>query len=146
MTRIGSLGVVGARLGLLQLVGDTMIDLIGPMLVHRGDALALRLTITDDEDERVDITGATIELQVKANLGDADPPTIAKAVGTGITLLTQSGDTLGQADIAITGGAAGDTDKTPGLYWLDVVLVLAGARAHVVAPREFTIGPVVNAP
>lgn len=142
----GALGILGQRFGLLQLVGDTMIDLIGPMLVYRGDAAPLRLTVTDDEDEPLRLTGATIEVQVKAALGDADPPVIAKAIGTGVTILTQSGDTLGQADIDITGGAGGDTDKAPALYWLDVVVVLAGVRGHVIAPREFTIAPVVNGP
>lgn len=135
---------VGERFGLLQLVGDIMIDLIGPVRLFKGDSATYRLTVTDDEDEPIDITGATIELQVKTAIGGADPAAISKSVGSGITILAQDDDdTLGQADIAVS---SADSTLTPGLYWLDVVVTLDGARTHVVAPREFTIADVVNLP
>lgn len=140
----GSIAVVGQLFGHLQLVdGGTLIDLIGPMRVYRGDAARYRLTVTDDADARVDITGATIEVQVRTALGAVDPPSIGKSVGSGITILTQSGDTLGQADVVF---ASGDTNIAPALYWIDVVITLAGDRVHIVAPREYTISSVVNAP
>lgn len=141
----GALATVGQLFGFLQLVKETtVIDLIGPMLVYAGDSATYRLTVTDDADARVNLTGAVIELQVKGKPGAADPPTIAKATDSGITLLDQAApDTKGQADISFT---SSDTAKPPGLYWLDVVVTLAGARTHVVAPREYTIGAVVNLP
>ena len=118
-----------------------MIDLIGPIRVYRGDALDLRLTVTDGTDQRVNLTGVELELQVKPTLGGADPPTISKAVDSGIALLAQSGATLGQADIAFS---SADLDITPGRYWLDVVRDPTGARAHVVPPVEFTVRAAVN--
>jgi len=140
----GAIAVVGQLFGHLQLVeATTMIDLIGPMTIYAGDSATYRLTVTDDADARVDLTGAAIEFQVKPTLGGADPPAIAKAVASGITLLAQSGDTLGQADITIS---SVDSNLTPKLYWLDVVVMLSGGRAHVIAPREYTIAPVVNGP
>lgn len=141
--RMGKLAIVGARFGLLQLFGATMIDLIGPLRVPRGDYVKYRLTVTDDEDERVDLTGSTIELQVKTALGAVDPPLIAKSIGSGITLLTQSGDTKGQADIVLL---PADTNITSALYYLDIVLVEAGTQRQHVIEREFTIGGVVNPP
>lgn len=140
----GSLALVGRLFGQLQLVQTpVMIELIGPMSVLAGDALRLCLTVTDDADARVNLTGAAIELQVKRTLGAADPATIAKAIGTGITLRDQTqAATKGQADIVIT---SANTTQPPGLYWLDVV-VDNGDRTHVIAPREFTIGAVVNLP
>lgn len=142
---IGALGVLQQRFGFLARVGEThVITLLGPLTVYAGDALPLRLTVTDDADARVDLTGAAIELEVKARIGGPDPAAIHKAIGSGITLLDQtSADTRGQADIAIT---STDTSLTPGLYWLDVVLTLSGVRGHVIAPREFTVLGVVNQP
>jgi hypothetical protein len=141
-----TIGSVGELFGLLQLVGETsMIDLIGPMRILRGDTATYRITVTDDDDARVDLDGAAIELQVKPTLGAADPPTISKLVGSGITILDQLvADTKGQADVAIS--SVDSSTPAAGLYWLDVVVVLAGARVHVVAPREYTIGETVNIP
>jgi hypothetical protein len=139
----GTLGETGRMFGLLQQTGDPMIELIGPVRVYAGDTTTLRLTITDDADARVDLTGAELELEVKQALGGADPALISKSVGAGITLLDQTDTvTRGQADIELT---SADTAQAPGLYWLDVVVALAGARVHVVAPREFTVAAVVNA-
>lgn len=141
----GDLGVLQQRFGQIARVGETtVITLIGPLTVLAGDDLALRLTVTDDADARVDLTGSAIELEVKARIGGPDPAAIRKTVGSGITLLDQvSPSTRGQADIAIS---SADSSLTPGLYWLDVVLVLGGVRGHVIAPREFTVVGVVNQP
>jgi hypothetical protein len=135
---------VGELFGALAIVkGDTMIDLVGPMRILKGDDAVYRLTIVDDADARIDLTAATIEMQIKPALGADDPPTIAKSVGAGITLLDQTQDeTKGQADINI---APADTASlTPGLFWLDVVAIIGGIRRHAIEPREFTVGDVVN--
>lgn len=141
----GAIGLVGQLFCELQRIEDTaMINIIGPINVYRGDQVTFRLTVTDDEDERVNITGATIELQVKTAKGDADPPTITKAVGGGITLLDQTADsdTEGQADAVLL---SANTDITPGLRYLSVVVVLGGVRQTLV-DREFVILDVVNRP
>lgn len=141
-----TIGLVNRLFGQLHLVkGATVIAIVGPFTIYRGDGATLRLTVTDDDDARIDLTAAAIELQVKAGIGDADPALIAKAVGTGIALLDQAvADTKGQADITI---APADTDRAPGLFWLDVVVIPAiGDRQHVITPIELTIGGVVNLP
>lgn len=133
---------LGQLFGRLQ-DNNTMINLIGPMSLPRGDSATYLLTVTDDDDDAIDITGLGIELEIKSALGAADPATIRKTVGAGITLLTQSGDTLGQATIEID---STDSDITPGLRYLDVVVIDGADRQHVVGPREFSITGVVNAP
>lgn len=140
----GAIGLVGQLFGELQRIeGTAMINIIGPITVHKGDQVTFRITVTDDEDERTDITGATIELQVKSAKGAADPATIERAVGSGITLLDQTDvDTKGQADAILLSAA---TNITAGLYYLSVVVVLAGVRQTIV-DREFVILDVVNAP
>jgi uncharacterized protein YfaS (alpha-2-macroglobulin family) len=136
-----TLEIAGQMFGMLsQEKGDAVIAVVGPMRVWRGDTLDLVLSVTDDADEPVNLTGATIVLTVKPNPGDADA-TFQLAVGTGITLRAQAGDTLGQADIAIT---SAHSNKAPGLYYLDVVVVLASKTQHVIEPVEFTIGATVN--
>ena len=129
-------------LGALQLAGQVPTDLIGPILVYRGDDAAYLLTVTDDAGARVDLrTLSALECQVKAKPGAADPPTIATALGAGIDLLDQDlPATRGQALITFTGAA---TDQPAGLYALDVVGV-DGRRTHLISPRDFTIADVVN--
>lgn len=139
-----TIATVGELFGLLQLVGETvMIDQIGPLKIFRGNQVTYRITVTDDADARVNLTAYGIECEAKAELGGADPAAIACSIGDGITLLTQSGATLGQADIVITSAKSG---IAPALYWLDVVTILAGVRVHVIPPRELTIANVVNLP
>lgn len=140
----GAIATVGQLFCLVQRdTGASVINLIGPISIHKGDDVTLRLTVTDDEDAREDITGATIELQVKAARGGADPALITRAVASGITILDQSDeDTIGQADADLSSAV---TNIAAGLYYLSVVIVLAGKRQTLV-DREFTILPVVNAP
>jgi hypothetical protein len=110
--------------------------------IHRGDDASFTLTVLDAAGAPTNITGDTLELEVKTAAGAPDPALIRKTVGDGITLLAQSGGTLGQATVAIAGT---ETDLTPGTYWLDVVHVRAGVRTHIIGPRAFQIASVVNA-
>jgi hypothetical protein len=139
---IGALAQTNVLVGRLQIAGDDVIDIIGPVSVFQGDTIDLVLIVTDDAGNPVSLTGSTIEVQVKTAIGAADPPMIAKTIGSGITLLDQ-GDpaTEGSAAIAFT---SSDTSVTPTAYAVDAVVVLNGKRQHVVAPRVFNVLPVVN--
>lgn len=143
---IGVLSIVGKLFGHLQRVtGANLIDLNGPISIYRGDSAALRLTVTDDEDDRIDLTNYTIELQIKAARGAADPALVAKAVGTGITLLDQTeADTKGQADVAIL---IADMTREPGLYYISITTISQdGTDRQTLIDREFVILDVVNLP
>lgn len=122
--------------------GDTMINLIGPMKVWRGDSAVYVLTVTDDEDERIDLTGKTIAMQVRSAPGATGAATISKTSGSGIELRDQlEDDTKGQAEITLL---SADTSIAPGLYWIDVKITDGADVQHVIEPREFTIGAVVT--
>lgn len=125
-----------------------MIDIDGPVTIRRGESIAYLLTVTDDEDERVDLTGATVELEIKAAVGDPDPPKVAKALGTGIALRDQDvAATKGQADITIGVADTADAAAMPaGVYALDVVIVIGEIRSYVVEDLVVRLRDVVNAP
>lgn len=67
--------------------------------VVRGTHVTVRITVYDADDARVDLTGYAMSFRVARELAGAVEFT--KTVGVGITLLTQSGDTLGQAEVAL---------------------------------------------
>jgi hypothetical protein len=132
--------------GRLQDGGPNMIELSGPLTVYRGDDVDYVLVVTDDTDTPIDLTSvAALEVQVKTAIGAADPPTLSKSIAAGtVVLLDQTAPaTKGRASFGFT---SAETNITPGLYWLDIVLVLAGKRTHVITPRAFTITDVVNPP
>jgi len=138
----GALAQTNVLVGRLQIAGDDVIDIIGPVSPYQGDTLDLVLIVTDDAGAPVILTGATIEVQVKTVVGAPDPPMIAKAIGSGVTLLDQSDPaTQGRAAVAFS---SSDTSVTPTAYAIDVVVALNGKRQHVIAPRAFNVLPVVN--
>lgn len=118
-----------------------------PKTIWDGEHRTFRLTVTQESDEsRVDLTGAAVEMEVKAADGDTDPALISLSVGNGITLEPQSGDTIGQALIELTpthlsalqaGGAR--------VLRYDVIALLASGKRHVVVPpSNFDYRVVVN--
>ncbi len=126
-----------------------------PQTIHLGESTTLLLTVLNDDDSRRDLsTFIDIELQVKTLDGDADPPLISKAIGSGITLQTQSGSTIGLADVAID--TADTTTSNPnwpvspdntGTFRYDVWgLTAGGNRTLLVAPSNFIVKKVVNLP
>ncbi len=125
-----------------------------PLTLWRGESRSLLLTIVDPTTALpVDLTelGGTYELaacefEVKAAVEDGDPALVSKTIANGgVVVLPQTGDTLGQVRVGI---APGDwATVAPGLYWYDVVAVLAsGARLYVVKPSKLHLKGVVNQP
>lgn len=114
-----------------------------PKTIFKGEDKTYRLTITDADNERVDITGFALQFEVKLDVGDADPAIISKTVGAGITILTQSGSTLGQATVEVD--SADTSPLAVVVHKYDVVAVdLAGERHVVVPPSDFDVRDVVN--
>ncbi len=107
--------------------------------IIRGVSKTFRLTVTDDASDRVDLTGSTVYFRVKQTIDDATTE-IAKssAIPAEVTLLAQSGSTLGQADIFLQ---PGDTSALPvGKHVYDVWLELSSGKRHaVVRPANFRI-------
>lgn len=82
------------------------------------------LTVRDQAGDAVSLTGATITVRVKPRTTSPDPPTLELTIGAGITLLTQSGATLGQAQLDLSPSDTAGIDA--GLYVLDGQVVLSG--------------------
>lgn len=142
----GTLAEIGRRFGRLQRVtGGKVITIEGPLLIIRGDDIVYRLTVTDDQDARVNLTGASIDFQIRITPGASGSPPIAKSVGSGITLLDQtSSTTKGQADIAIDSADTLAAGVPAGLYWLDVLVTASGKRHHAIEPQELAIADTVT--
>jgi|SRR5688572_2599419 len=136
---------VGNLIGMLS-EDDMVCCRLNPLVMFRGATKRWTITIRREvDDEPIDITAATaLEFQVKTVPGAADPPLISKAIGTGVTIQPQTGDTLGQAIIALDGADTNGAGTPAGLYHYDVVLVLGGERHYVIAPSEFWLRDVVN--
>lgn len=122
---------------------STSFLLTQPLYLLAGESRVLRVTVEDETGARINLTGATIEFQVKAALGGADPALISKFVSSGITILPQSGETVGQADIELL---SEDTAALSGTYYYDVVVVIGGARSYIIVPSKFFVSKVVNQP
>lgn len=131
-----------------------MACLESPVRIIVGEALRLLITVEDgDTGELFDLSVfADLELEVKVADGDGDPALLAKSIGSGVTVLPQTGATLGQAEIAIT---TTDTSTTPwpaapgniGVFRYDVVGIDgAGERTILVPPSDFIVSPGVNLP
>lgn len=83
-------------------------------VLYKGIAWQRRLTVTDADGVAVDLTGKDVVLELRRHAGDA--ALLSLSVGSGITLLAQSGATLGQADLVIGAGQSTDFDVAAHRY------------------------------
>lgn len=116
------------------------------LTVYKGEQRKWRFTVTNaDDGTRQDLTGATIEFQVKIKDGDPDPPSISKSVGSGIVLLNQSDPaTKGQFELTLL--PADTSSLQAKVYRYDLITVIGGVRSFLRYPSNFTLKPVVNLP
>lgn len=111
--------------------------------MYEGETKTIRVTVRDKlTNVLIDLSGETIEFQVKDADGQGDPPRISKSVGSGITIPVQTGDDLGAADILID--SADTVGLACGTYRYDVVIVISGVRSVIVTPSDFVVYDVVN--
>jgi hypothetical protein len=114
--------------------------------IYKGQSATFRITITDEDGERYDLTGATLYFRVKVSVTTADPALITKVSSTPaqITILAQSGDTVGQAEIYLL--PADTTALTAINYVYDVwILKATGEKEPVVPVSALVINlPVTN--
>jgi len=103
------------------------------LTIYKGRTWTRTLTVTDSTLAPVDITGATIELRIKAHSTDAGSPVIGLGVGSGITILPQTGGTLGQATLTVDGSLSAPI--AAGVYVGAVIVTQLGdANPHIVIP------------
>jgi hypothetical protein len=88
-------------------------------VLYKGIEWRRRFTLVDnDTGARTDLTGKTIVFELRRRSGEST--LVSLAVGSGITLLTQSGNTLGQADLAIPAGSSNALEAASHVYTMKV--------------------------
>jgi hypothetical protein len=118
---------------------------------YRGETISYVLTVQSD-GAGVDLSSATaIELQLKAEPGDADPPLVALSMATGeIVPRTQTGDDVGKADITVPYDTLMDDATPAGTYWIDVVVLFPASPQNIrrvpIKPRRVRLKDLVNQP
>lgn len=114
------------------------IPLAQPICMVRGTSKTFRVTVFDDANDPVDLTGATVYFTVALTAGGAAEISKTSAVPAEILILAQTGATLGQADIFLI---PTDTASLPlGLHKYDVWVELSGGERHpVVLPNDFRL-------
>lgn len=131
---LGFLKPVAAIVGALSVDGKA----IGMLTLYKGEQVVVRLTCTNPDHSRADLTGAAISFKVRRFPGDANPAVITKIIGAGIILGNQANaDTKGTADITIA--PADIAAIAGGIYSCDVLVTLAAVPFLVVKPTPVTI-------
>jgi hypothetical protein len=116
---------------------------VQPIEVVKGESKTLRFTAMDADEARVNLTGATVEFEVHYPPGAAQPPAIAKSIGSGILLGDQdTAATKGDFDVSLS--PADTKDLKAKLYKYDVWIVLLGYRRCLVRPSDFRLIETVN--
>jgi len=92
---------------------------------------------------RQSLVGCQVTFEVKKHDEDPDPPLIEKSIGSGITLLPDSGDTVGQATVVLDpldtfGPLAPPFGNYRASAW---VTFPDGTRTPVVKPDDLVIRP-----
>lgn len=111
--------------------------------IYRGETTSFHLEAAANGAAR-NLDGLTLECQIKLTAGAADPALVSLTVGSGITLDTQSGDTLGH--LTVTFSATQTDSLTAGIAYLDVWAISGLSRKCIIKPRRVIVRDVVNPP
>jgi hypothetical protein len=96
-----------------------------------GSSKTYRLTIYDEDGDLLDLTGSTLYFTVRNGANVQQFQKISSNPAQ-IEILTQSGATLGQADVKLV---PSDTSALPaGEYKYDAWIVLASSKRYAIIP------------
>lgn len=115
------------------------------LCIQQGTSKTLCVTVLDDAGDPVDLTGGSLYLTVRQNIGDVSPSILkTSADPLEIEILPQVSPTIGQAKIyLIPGDTVGLATTDPYVY--DIWVELAdGTTYPVIAPSTFLIIPSVT--
>lgn len=118
-----------------------------PLRVWRGETRTWKLTIWDaDTEARVDLSAySDIQFEVKTDVETVDPALISKSkLTTGVTVLAQTGDTLGQLTVTVAPADTSGVNTPAGVFKYDVWGISGSNRYLLSRPATFTIEGVVN--
>lgn len=103
-------------------LAETQINVSGTLSdIWPGTSRLFTITVTDADDEAVDISGDTMTLRIKRRRTDLD-------VNALVTRAASSLLATGVASFTLT---TADTDVTPGSYYADIEWVTAGGLIFI---------------
>lgn len=100
--------------------------------IYRRNSRVLNLTVTDEADAAVDLTGCTVHWVVCDAVGTA---LIEKSMGAGITIENAA---AGQIRIDL---APDDTDIPPGTYQHELLVIDENGNRYTALAGQFTVLP-----
>lgn len=148
------LGTAGAVVILPRLVAS--IESIGgfgscntnvdSLRIWRGEVKVWKFTIWQTLTETRQNLGVfdSIEFQIKSDIELANPPLVAKTTTDGVTVLSQSGSTLGQLEVLLLSSDTAGSGTPVGIYKYDLWGIIGTARYLLAKPADFVIEGVVN--
>ena len=92
---------------------------------YLGDTKVITLTLTDQDDQPINLTGATVYLTIKKSARDADTEAVLQK-----TVTTHSSPTTGETVINIS--PADTRDKKAGKYYYDIQLTEAEGKVTTI--------------
>lgn len=104
-------------------VGGKLSDL------YPGETRAFTLTVTDSDDEAVDISGDTMTARIKRRRGDLDSEALVTRAASSLLATGVASFTLSVTDLAVR----------PGNYYLDVEWVTSGSLVYVAHEQEIKV-------
>lgn len=114
------------------------------LILYRGETAEFTLSVERD-GVPYDLTGASIEIEVKILPGADDPALIHLAVGNGITPLAPLTD--GNAAVRFESTTIPVAANMPaGIYYLDVVTIKGADRFYPIKARRTILKDVVDQP
>lgn len=114
-----------------------------PYTLRQGETRKPTVTVFDVNGDLQDLTGATIEFQVKPKPGDDD--TLAVITKTSPTGITISDQTTNKGQLVINIDSSDTATLAGGVFFYDVVAILSGGdRSVVIPPSPFIVVTVVN--
>ena len=111
-----------------------------PLTILRGSSKTLLLTVKDSGKNLVDLTGAKVLFTIKRNI-EAAAELVRKTTDEALeaVLLTQSGDTLGQAHIFLTPSDTLTADPARDYVYDVWVELVSGKRYAVIVPSQLDL-------
>jgi hypothetical protein len=111
-------------------LAETTINVSGTLTdIYPGTTKTFTITVTDADDEAVDISGDTMTFRLKRRKGDLDTAALIERAASSLLVTGVASFTL-----TIT-----DTDVTPGNYYADIEWVTAGGLIYIVYDKEIKV-------
>jgi len=97
--------------------------------LYPGTTRGFTLTVTDADDDAVDISGDTMTLRIKRRKGDLDTDALVSKAASSMLATGVASFSLTPSDLAVQ----------PGAYWMDVEWVTNAGAIYIAHEQEIKI-------